>query len=328
MSISDIHSWSTALAVSFPQELSHTRSSQLVLLAWIYGFMGFSSLVTLLHPRFSRPESIRTRQAVNGWWPSALVAGAAAVGGPILAVPLFGILSGWTLHEYLRMLPREGQDDRIDLLAFGAIPLHYAALVTGNERLFFGGILFWTFAVLPLATASLRGPDAMLTRLPRIQLGLMLTVLALSHVPRLFFMRELSSSETSGLGAFLLLSVMFSDAWQFFCGKLLGRHPLAPVLSPKKTWEGLIGGAIIVSGIAAAATPLVAPWSRTVGAALGLALCVTGLLGDLLVSALKRGAGIKDTGSVLPGQGGVLDRCDSLLLSAPLYVYGISAWLG
>lgn len=312
--------------------LPPTSKPVLTILAYVYGFMAFSSMVTMVHPRLRRPEAQPIRLAVNGWWPSALVAGLAALGGPWLAVPIFAGLSAWTLLEYLRMLPENGRDMRLDRLAFMAVPLHYAALISGSEQLFFGVILLWTFGVLPLATAWWQGPEPMLTRLPRIQLGLMLTVLALSHVPKLLFIPALSSGQghelkSNGFMAFLLLVIMFSDAWQYFCGKLVGRHRLSPVISPKKTWEGLVGGSLIVSGIAAAAAPLLLSWPAWIGALMGFALCICGLLGDLLISALKRSAGIKDTGAVLPGQGGILDRCDSLLIAAPLYTYLVNLML-
>jgi phosphatidate cytidylyltransferase len=98
-------------------------------------------------------------------------------------------------------------------------------------------------------------------------------------------------------------------------------------LSPKKTWEGLAGGVVVTSLVTAAAAPQLAPFDRLTGALVGVGLSLLGLLGDLLVSAIKRDVGVKDSGSALPGQGGILDRCDSMLLSAPLSFYAVNAWL-
>ena len=125
----------------------------------------------------------------------------------------------------------------------------------------------------------------------------------------------------------LLLSIMINDASQYVVGKLTGRHALAPSISPKKTWEGFVGGVVVTSLVAALAAPLVAPFGPAMGALVGACLAALGLLGDLLVSAIKRDVGVKDTGAVLPGQGGVLDRMDSLILSAPLSYYAVKSWL-
>ena len=130
-----------------------------------------------------------------------------------------------------------------------------------------------------------------------------------------------------GLALLLLLSIMINDASQYVFGKLLGRHKLAPSISPKKTWEGFAGGVAVTSLVTASAAPLVAPFSAATGALVGACLASLGLLGDLLVSAIKRDVGVKDTGAVLPGQGGVLDRMDSMILSAPLYFYAVKTWL-
>jgi phosphatidate cytidylyltransferase len=116
---------------------------------------------------------------------------------------------------------------------------------------------------------------------------------------------------------FLILAVC-SDVGGYFAGILLGHHPMAPVISPKKTWEGfggsaftcLLGGAITVPTLLGGAV-----WQ---GILTGLAVLAAATLGDLTESMMKRDLEIKDMGSILPGHGGVLDRLDSLLVSAPV----------
>lgn len=295
-------------------------------LLWVYAFLAFSSAVCYLHPRLRRPEARSVRLAVTSWWPSTLLVGLAVCFGLPVAWLLFAALSVAMLREFLRMLPPGEQDPGLAQLAYAAIPLHYGALLLGGDRLFFGPILLYAFAALPLLAAAWRGPAAV-WGVSRLQLGLMLTVLAPSHVVRLFTLPARPPAGGAGLASLLLLCIMMGDAFQYFFGKLLGRHALAPVLSPRKTWEGLLGGTLIVVALAAVAAPGLVGVSRWTGAAVGAALAPCGLLGDLLVSALKRGAGVKDSGKVLPGQGGVLDRCDSLMLAAPLYYYAAAALL-
>lgn len=295
-------------------------------LLYVYGFVAFCTVVCYVHPRLRRPEARSVRQAVTSWWPSALLVGLAVCGGLPAAWLLFAALSAAMLREFVRMLPAAEQHRGLTKLAYAAVPIHYGALLLGADRLFFGTILLYTFAALPLLAAACWGPGVVWGAVSRLQLGLVLTVLAPSHAVRVFTLpAQDRPAGGAGFAALLLLCVMLGDAFQYFFGKLFGRHPLAPVLSPKKTWEGLVGGTLIVVGVAAVAAPGLTGLSRWAGAAVGAVLCPCGLLGDLLISALKRGAGVKDTGSVLPGQGGVLDRCDSLLLSAPLYYYAMAA---
>jgi phosphatidate cytidylyltransferase len=120
----------------------------------------------------------------------------------------------------------------------------------------------------------------------------------------------------------LFLVVAAADIGAFFAGRRFGRVRLAPRVSPGKTWEGLLGGLALVAFVAIAwawwlDSPL--PWL------LSLTLSVAGIsvLGDLTISMLKRNVGLKDSGQIFPGHGGVLDRIDSLLAAAPLFVLGL-----
>ena len=114
----------------------------------------------------------------------------------------------------------------------------------------------------------------------------------------------------------LMLGVVFSDIGGYTAGVLFGKHPMAPAISPKKSWEGL--GGSLVFGIAVSVLAveflLEKPW--WVGIPLGIMLVITGTLGDLIESQVKRDLGIKDMGTLLPGHGGLMDRLDSVLPSA------------
>jgi phosphatidate cytidylyltransferase len=124
---------------------------------------------------------------------------------------------------------------------------------------------------------------------------------------------------------FLLLVTWASDTGAYYIGTLYGRHRLAPTISPKKTVEGLVGGLIGAIIVAYAARwwflPELSGLDCLVLAAL---LTITGLWGDLTESAMKRSAGMKDSGGILPGHGGMLDRLDSLLFTAPVFYYYVT----
>jgi phosphatidate cytidylyltransferase len=157
--------------------------------------------------------------------------------------------------------------------------------------------------------------------------GTAVSVLAILYVGFLSaaFIRLRIDFDTDGsrLIFFLLLTVWMGDAMAYYTGKNFGKTPLLPRVSPKKTVEGLIGG-VVGSLLTAAAIHFTFFPQFPLGAALAAAalLSVSGVVGDLVESAWKRSAGVKDSGSLIPGHGGFLDRLDSILFAAPvLYAY-------
>jgi phosphatidate cytidylyltransferase len=133
-----------------------------------------------------------------------------------------------------------------------------------------------------------------------------------------------------GFGAIVLLCMLIAtnDNGAYYTGKLLGKNSpkLLPSVSPGKTWTGFIGGGVITIGAAAAlgyTLPGSNVWQRML---LGLIVAIVGPIGDLLESAMKRDAGVKDSGKLIPGHGGVMDRFDSWAFTAPLYYYFLLAY--
>jgi phosphatidate cytidylyltransferase len=176
-----------------------------------------------------------------------------------------------------------------------------------------GAMLGICAAVLASPAAGTHGGealrDAALSAFAPLYLGLPLGMLALTRW-------------TLGRDATLLLilTVALSDTMQYYSGRLFGRHLLAPVISPKKTIEGAVGG--FCGG--ALGLGLLGIWwlpqmSMPGRIALGLAVAAVGIVGDLFESLLKRSVGVKDASSIIPGHGGVLDRIDALLFAAPVF---------
>ncbi|MBI3050253.1 MAG: phosphatidate cytidylyltransferase [Acidobacteria bacterium] len=126
----------------------------------------------------------------------------------------------------------------------------------------------------------------------------------------------------------LIATVVVSDSAQYYTGRVLGRRPLAPAISPKKTIEGAAGGALLATLFLALAGPRVLPPASPVSLALlGLAIAALGICGDLFESRLKRIAGVKDSAALIPGHGGILDRIDALLFATPAFYLYMQRWV-
>jgi phosphatidate cytidylyltransferase len=151
------------------------------------------------------------------------------------------------------------------------------------------------------------------------------TILGTVYVPFLasFALLLLALPGDIGRNAFLVvvgLTVLY-DVSAYAVGTLWGNRPLAPTVSPNKSWEGAIGGTLVTLIVGLAIVPAIDPFnsSRAVGLALVIALVAP--IGDLVESALKRDLGVKDMGTILPGHGGILDRIDAILFAAPAAYY-------
>ena len=144
-------------------------------------------------------------------------------------------------------------------------------------------------------------------------------VFAIFYIPFLAGFILLLAKDTNPIGKIFTLVVLVScnDTFAYVSGLLFGKHPLAPHISPKKTWEGLIGALVATTIGASLVFYFVLNDSWWLGAMIGVMGVITATCGDLIESAVKRDLQIKDMGSILPGHGGILDRVDSLLFTAP-----------
>jgi phosphatidate cytidylyltransferase len=173
--------------------------------------------------------------------------------------------------------------------------------------------LWWALGLLWLVLASQRGG-----RLAAVCVGFAVLVPAAIGLGRLALLEPRGQE----LLLFLIVLIAAADVGAYFGGRRLGRHKLAPRVSPNKTWEGLVSGVLGAAVAAVAGAALfgqpVMPW---------LALCVVvalaSVVGDLVESKFKRRAGLKDSGGLLPGHGGVLDRIDSHVAAAPIFLLGL-----
>ena len=126
-----------------------------------------------------------------------------------------------------------------------------------------------------------------------------------------------------GMLLFLLVFTQFNDVCQYVWGKSFGKHQIVPKVSPNKTWEGFIGGAATIIIMSYFVAPYLTPLTSVQGLVAGVIIALSGFIGDLVISSVKRDLKIKDTSQFIPGHGGILDRIDSLMFTAPLFFHYI-----
>jgi phosphatidate cytidylyltransferase len=270
-------------------------------------------------------ENLNAR--IFAWWVMVACIGAAFIFGKAGVILLFAFASFAALREFLTLTyTRRG--DHWTLLAafFVGIPVQYYLIWIEWYGLYSIFIPVYGFLVLPIVSALRGDTTRFLERVAVVQWGLMISVFCVSHIPALLTL-DIPGFEGKQLllVAFLVIVVQGSDVLQYVFGKLAGRHKIAPVLSPSKTVEGLVGGVASATAIGAALW-WITPFTPLQAAGMALVMCLMGFLGGLVFSAIKRDRGVKDWGRMIEGHGGMLDRLDSVIFAAPVFFHFTRYW--
>jgi phosphatidate cytidylyltransferase len=258
----------------------------------------------------------------RAWWKMSAIFALTLLVGKAGSLILFAFMSFLALREYITLVPTRRGDHRTLFWAFFIItPLQYY-LIGINWYGFFAILIpAFAFVFIPARIALAGDTEHFLERAAKIQFGLMICAYCLSHAPALLILKIPNyEGHDSVLLLYLVLVDQMSDVLQYVWGKLLGRHQIAPNVSPNKTWEGFVGG-VATATLLGALLSWATPFTRWQSAALSLAITLMGFLGGLVMSAIKRDAGVKDFGAVIEGHGGILDRIDSLCFAAPVFFH-------
>lgn len=270
---------------------------------------------------------------IRAWWVLCAVLAAAFLLGRGWTVALFGFLSFWALREFITLTPTRMADHRALFWVFVLFtPMQYVLIGYNNYGLYSIVIPVYAFLFIPARIALAGDYKRYLERCAKIQAGLMICVYCLSHAPAILYL-DLSRAANSAAKAappdqganarllfFFLLVVTLGDAFQFISEKLLGKHVIAPAISPNRTWEGYLGGVGCATLFGAAmwwATPF-EPWEAAI---MSVVITTMGFAGGMTMSAIKRDRGVKDYGTLIEGHGGVLDRIDSTCFAAPIFFH-------
>ncbi|MDB9524860.1 phosphatidate cytidylyltransferase [Oscillatoria sp. CS-180] len=293
-------------------------------LAGVYALLGIATAIALSLANIHQDQDHRELKArIQSWWIIVTVFSGALLLNRTISILFFAILSFLALREYLSLIPTRLSDRRVILWAYLAIGLQYFWVHIGWYGMFLIFIPVYMFLFLPMRMVLIGETTGFLNAIGTINWGLMLTVYALSHLSYLLMVPTATNPSAGGTGllVYLVLLTEINDIAQYCWGKLLGRHKVVPKVSPGKTVEGLLGGMTVTTGIAVVLAPWLTPFSPLHALCLGLLLSLMGFIGDVTVSALKRDLKLKDSGTLLPGHGGILDRIDSLTYTAPLFFH-------
>lgn len=282
-----------------------------------------SSAVFLLRRFRPGRDFMELSSRIRTWWFMADVFCAALLMGRRLSLAFLAFLSFLALKEYLSLIPTRRADRRVLFWAYLAIPIQYLWVYQGWYGMFIVFIPVHMFLLLPLRMLLVGETEGFLRAAGTLHWGLMTTVFSLSHAAYLLSLPPGFNPQGGGpaLLFYLVLLTELNDVFQFVWGKTLGSRRVVPMVSPNKTWEGFLGGAGTTLVLGWILGPHLTPFTPAQSLGAGLLIGVSGFVGDVVISMLKRDLGIKDSGVLLPGHGGILDRVDSLCYTAPLFFH-------
>ena len=293
------------------------------------GIFTLLTLATFAVSRIQKDPRLRANTELSlrlrSWWVIVSIFILAVMMGTTAAIWLLGFVSFLALKEYFSLIPTRRSDRRVLFWAYLTIPFQYYWVAIGWYGMFIIFIPVYAFLLISARKVLISETDDFLKSLGSVHWGLMITLFSISHAAYLLVLpQEISPAGGAGLLIFLIVLTELNDVSQYLWGKIFGNSRIVPTVSPRKTWAGFLGGVASTLALAAAAAKYLTPLSLIESVGAGLIIGISGFIGDIVLSAVKRDLGIDDSGSILPGHGGILDRVDSLTFTAPLcfhYLY-------
>jgi phosphatidate cytidylyltransferase len=308
-------------------EGSSGNAQLMCLFGGVLGILVLASVIGVVLKRNAKNDAARaTIENLNArtraWWRMCAIFALTLLIGRVGSLVLFGLLSLLALREYITLVPTRRGDHRTLLWSFFIItPLQYYLIGIAWYGFFAIMIPVFAFVFVPTRIAMSGDTEHFLERAAKIQFGLMICAFCLSHAPALLILKIPGfAGRNAQLLLYLVLVDQMSDVLQYVWGKLAGKHKIAPSVSPNKTWEGFLGG-VATATLLGAALWWATPFTPLQAAGMSLVITLLGFAGGLVMSAIKRDAGVKDFGAVIEGHGGILDRIDSLCFAAPIFFH-------
>ena len=290
----------------------------------IFGLLVFATVLFWIMGKVKpQGDFSELKMRTRSWWLMATIFVLATIVHPVITFISLGLLSFFALRELSSISKNVREADRRVLIwCFLSIPVQYYFAYIGHYGLFLTFIPVFMYLWIPFMLVINGETEDISRSMSVLPTQLILTVFGVSHLAFLVSLPDIEGFDVGGRA--LLLFIVFitemNDNFQFTWGKLLGRYKILPKVSPNKTWEGLIGG-VITTVIVGYLLRFLTPFSEIEIIIVCGVVAITGFIGDVVVSAIKRDIGIKDTGSTIPGHGGILDRIDSLALTGPVFFH-------
>ncbi|HHF7348335.1 TPA: phosphatidate cytidylyltransferase [Legionella feeleii] len=298
--------------------------TNLIAFAALFFFLCIANtIIYLVKNRIDEKNYVELTQRMQSWWVMVLLLIAALSINPMTMIVFFMFVSYLALKEYFTIIPTRRVDRRVIFIAYLSIPCQYLWVAMQWYGMFVIFVPIYMFLIIPMRMVMLQKTEGFLKASGTLHWGLMLTVYCISHIAYLGVLPAGNDWRNEGISLviFLISLTQFNDVSQYVCGKLFGHKKIIPAISPNKTRAGFLGGVITTSLLAILLSPFLTPFTWAGGLFSGLLIAISGFLGDLTMSAVKRDLGIKDTGQLLPGHGGILDRLDSIIFTAPLFFH-------
>ncbi|WP_078120938.1 phosphatidate cytidylyltransferase [Thiosocius teredinicola] len=294
-----------------------------IALGGIFALLAFASALTWLLQLRSDKDYSELAARIKSWWIMVGIFTLAIAFNPAFSIVLLGFVSFLAFKEFLSMMSTRRADRRVIFWGFLAIPLQFYWVWIGWYGMFIIFIPVYLFLLIPARMVLAGQTEGFLKAAGTLHWALMTTVFSISHAAYLLALPEERNPVAGGAGLmlFLIFLTQFNDVAQYTWGKLFGKHKVVPKVSPKKTVEGLAGGVLTTTLLAWLIGPYLTPLHGWTAAATGLLIGLAGFIGDVVISAVKRDIGVKDSGSLIPGHGGIMDRIDSLTFTAPLFFH-------
>jgi phosphatidate cytidylyltransferase len=284
--------------------------------------MAASMISFLLKKRYPSRDYKELGLRIKSWWWMILILFFVLSMGTNTSVVFFGFLSFIALKEFFSIVDLRQTDRRVLFWAYLSIPVQYYFIYIDWYHMFLIFIPVYVFLFLPIRMLLIGQTQGFIRSIGIIHWAIMLTVFCISHLAYLLKLpvKNLDAGQI-GLLIYLLGTTQLNDVCQYLWGKSLGKHKIIPKISPSKTWEGFLGGVVTISVISGFIAPFLTPLSHQEGVVFGAVISVSGFFGDVVISSVKRDLQIKDSGQLIPGHGGILDRVDSLIYTAPIFFH-------
>lgn len=301
----------------------YLESKLLYPLTAIIIFLAVSHLIVLILSKvFKEKDFSNLKQRMNSWWAIVAVLIFIFLGNRAISLFIVALICFMSLHEFFAFTHFNEKDKKLLFWAYLSIPIQLLFLYYDWLIMFYLFVPLYMFFIIPLRRVLLCETNDFIRVTGIIQWGMLLNVYCLGYLGA-FLALPNTSDQTAGklLLLFLFFINTINDASQYIWGKSLGKRKIVPAVSPKKTWEGFLGGVLTTTCISILIAPCFMQTSIYGSLAIGLLISVFGFVGDVVMSAIKRDAGVKDSSQLIPGHGGILDRVDSLSFTAPLFFH-------